>query len=257
MPHPKPFYRTFRGMKPSPNSGYSQRAYVRDKEYASSPLHYIRAFNIIQSDLQRIFEYVEPSDESKGSYSYRIHELLMRTCIEVEANLKAILNANTYTPEIKYGKPFFNIKVYQKVDVTHHLSSYQVLLPIWHGPKKFWKPFEGWKQEAKGLPWYQAYNSSKHDRQEAFKSANLEMLISAVAGLLVVLSSQFITEDFSSGADLISAGGDDYHDLEPALGGLFRIKFPDDWAEDELYEFNWSVLKNEQDRFQKFDYDAN
>jgi hypothetical protein len=34
-------------------------------------------------------DYVEPADQNLNTYSFRIHELLMRACIEVEANCKA------------------------------------------------------------------------------------------------------------------------------------------------------------------------
>lgn len=207
-------------------------------------------FTIIQSDLQRLFEYVEPSSESEQTYSYRIHELLMRTCIEVEANFKAILNENTFDPS-----PGYNMTVYKKIEKTHHLSSYEVMLPIWNGAHPTWKPFESWKSGG-GLPWYQAYNASKHDRQEQFKQANMANLIGAVSGLLVVLSSQFRGEDFSGRPDAIIASGYDYYDMEPAIGSLFRIKYPDDWSEAEKYEFDWSILSQEANRFQKIDYNS-
>jgi hypothetical protein len=106
------------------------------------------------------------------------------------------------------------------------------------------------------LPWYQAYNSSKHDRQEQFKQANLEALIMSVGALLVVLSSQFKTEDFSAGGDMLSVSGYDYHSMEPAIGSLFRIKFPEDWSEEDQYDFDWQQLKSQEDRFGTFDYDA-
>lgn len=93
----KPFHRNYRGIKPSHQSGYSGWAYLEDREYAKNPEHYARAFILIQNDLQAIFEYIEPSDEGRDAYSYRIHALFMRTCIEVEANFKAILEENTFT----------------------------------------------------------------------------------------------------------------------------------------------------------------
>jgi hypothetical protein len=130
MSFAKPFYRNYRGIKPSPNSGYSGWAYIHDRDYAKSAEHYVRAFILIQNDLQSIFEYLEPSDECRTSYSYRIHALLMRTCIEVEANFKAILEENTFTPPPKRS---LNTTDYRKVDATHHLFSYEVMLPIWNG----------------------------------------------------------------------------------------------------------------------------
>ncbi len=247
----KPYHRMIRGFKPGNNAPYSSWAYIRDKEYARAPSHYVRAFLLIQKDLQKIFEYVEPSNEGICAYSYRIHELLMRTCIEIEANFKAIFSENKFTLDSKK----FNIKTYSKIDKTHHLSSYEVILPIWNGESRIWKPFDAWKSND-SLKWYKAYNDSKHDRQENFKKANLEALIMSIAGLLVLLSSQFKTEDFSTGGDQLGFSGHDYHEMEPAIGSLFRIKFPDDWTDDEQYDFDWTQLRSENERFSKFDYDA-
>jgi hypothetical protein len=213
-------------MKPGPQSGYSDWAYIHDTDYAKNAEHYVRAFILIQNDLQAIFEYVEPSDECRTAFSYRMHALLMRTCVELEANFKAILKENTFTPPAKRS---LNIGDYRKVDATHHLSSYEVMLPIWSGAPRILKPFDPWKP-ARGLrnpggislPWYQAYNASKHDRQDEFKKANLENLVTAVAGLLVLISSQFQNQDFSAGPLLLAASGHDYHPMEPSIGSLFR-----------------------------------
>ena len=256
----KPFHRNVRGVKPAQNSGYSGWAFIRDREYARAPEHYVRALLIILADLQAIFEFVEPGEESRTAYSYRIHALLMRTCIEVEANFRAILDENIFTHPQKRQ---LNMSDYRKVDQTHHLSSYEAMLPIWNGTPPILKPFGAWRttrgqsgvQHAR-LPWYQIYNASKHDRQEAFKKANLETLVEAVAGLLVLISSQFRSEDFSAAADTISMPGYAYHSMEPSTGSLFRIQYPDDWDETEVYEFDWMQIKHRPDRFGKIDFDA-
>jgi len=104
MSHTKPFHRNFRGFVVGSNSGYSQWAYVVDRAYAEAPEHYVRAFMIIQNDLQKLFEYVEPADENLGTYSYRIHELFMRSCIELEANFKAILRENIFGSVVGNGQ---------------------------------------------------------------------------------------------------------------------------------------------------------
>ena len=250
----KPYHRNYRGFISGFNAGYSSWAYIIDKDYAQSPEHYIRAFLLIQDDLKELFEYVEPSEESKVTYSYRIHNLLMRTCIEIEANFKAILLENTYTPKKdRFNNDIYNMQVYKKINRTHHLSSYQVILPIWNGTTKIFEPFKKWS-EGNGLFWYQAYNESKHNRQDLFKKANLENLLNAVCALLIVLSSQFLTEDFSAGPRILSTSGDEYHEMSPALGEYFRIAFPTDWKDDEKYDFDWSVLKNQNERFEKIDY---
>jgi hypothetical protein len=243
-------------MKPGPNAGYSGWAYIVDREYAQSPAHYVRAYAMIQADLQKLFEYVEPSEESLPTFSYRIHELLMRTCIELEANFKAILSENIYTPTLdRYGNSIYNMTIYKKVDQTHHLSSYKVCLPIWDGSPKIISPFQEWGS-GQSLSWYRAYNSSKHDRHRAFKEANMKNLIEAVAGLLVLLSSQFGTQEFSAGETLLAVGGHEYHDMEAAIGSMFRIKFPDDWPDNQMYDFDWSSLQTQSDRFDQFDYNS-
>ena len=47
-----------------------------------------------------------------------------------------------------------------------------------------------------------------------------------------------------------------YYPMEAAIGSLFRIEYPKDWADDELYDFDWYALKNQNDRFWKIDFDA-
>lgn len=255
MSQPKPFHRNYRGFIDCENAVYSQWAYIMDREYAQSPEHYVRAFLLIQKDLQRLFEFVEPSDGNLETHSFRIHELLMRTCIEVEANFKAILKENTFNPPGRSEKRW-NIHDYWKVNKTHRLSSYKIHVPIWDGAQSTFTPFQRWATAA-DLDWYQAYNRSKHDRHHEFKEANLRHLLNAVSGLLVVLSSQFRTEEFSPGNSNLVVGGEyNYYDTEPALGGFFHIDFPDDWTEDEKYGFDWRELKKEPDRFEKIDFDA-
>lgn len=257
MAFSKPFFRNVRGMKPSRNAGYSGWAFIEDEEYAENPAHYTRALLLILEDLKEIFDYVEPSQEGKSAFSYRIHALLTRTCIEIEANFKAILGANTFTPSSGRST---NIRDYRRVDATHHLSSYDVILPIWNGTAPVICPFSPWR-EKRGLPsdrgvplpWYQDYNASKHDRQQEFKRASLWTLIEAVSALLILISSQFKNIAFDAKADHLTMESGPF---EPSIGELFRIKYPDDWADTERYDFDWAELKFKSDRFAKIDYNS-
>jgi hypothetical protein len=228
------------------------------REYAKNPEHYIRAFQLIQNDLLKLFEYIEPDDCNLQTYSYRTHELLIRTCIEIEANFKAILKENVYSPVDKRGKPRpenqWNIDDYKKVNVTHHLAGYKIYVPIWNGAESVYEPYREWSMAGK-LPWYQAYNKSKHDRQMAFKEASFGNLVNAVAGLVAILSSQFGSEEFSPGPSLMEVRTDSYYSTSPALGGFFHIEFPNDWTDEEKYDFDWMTLKTQPDRFNKIDYD--
>lgn len=230
MPINKPYHRIHRPVETdSPNAGYSSWAYIIDRDYAKSPEHYVRAMHLIQSDLKLIFEYLEPSALCQSAYSYRTHALLMRTCIEIEANFKAIFEENIFTSQVNSR---LTIGHYRKIDASHHLSSYKVMLPIWEYEPLILTPFAGWAPfRGQALPngvspslqWYQAYNASKHDRQAEFRQANLKNLIDAVAALVILVSSQFHGEEFGAESRAMSISGYDYHAMEPATGGLFRI----------------------------------
>lgn len=257
MSHTKPFYRNVRGMKPAPHSGYSGRAFIEDPDYAENPAHYTRALLLIINDLKSIFEYVEPSNEASYTFSYRIHALLMRTCIEIEANFRAIFQANEFSLK---NHRHLNILDFRRVDVTHHLSSYEVILPIWNGEHPAIRPFSPWfvyrgrsVNNGVPLPWYQAYNASKHNRQQDFKKANLWALIEAVAALLILVSSQFKSETFDAGYSFLSLESKQY---ESSIGEVFLIKYPEDWTEHEWYDFDWSELRLQPERFSKINYDV-
>ena len=237
-------------MNPGPNSDYSQWGYIVDPNYADYPEHYTRAYLMIQEDLKHLFEYVEPCDQNLCTHSYRIYNLFVRTCIEVEANFKAILHENIYNGlDDKWS-----MTDYRLVNTTHHLDDYQVRIPIWTGFQHTIKPFEEWKIKDARLSWYQAYNECKHNRQQNFQKATFENLLKAISGLLVLLSSQFQNESFAPGTTTLSVSGDGYYEGEFGLGDFFIIKYPNNWNDDELYDFNWPELKKQANRFQKIDY---
>lgn len=210
---------------------------MKHAAYAKDPAHYVRAFLVLQNDLLKLFEYIEPSDSNHGAYSFRTHELLLRAAVEVEANCKAILSENGYA---KLNPDYWNIKDYAKVNATHHLSSYEVLIPVWKGLSFRRRPFATWANSSL-LPWYTAYNQSKHDRHSNFDKATFQHVVDAICGVLVLLSSQFMTEDFAGGDDHIVAHSE--YEGELGIGQRFRVKFPNDWVDADRYDFNWEQLK--------------
>jgi hypothetical protein len=245
----RPYRRTCRQFTNGSYSDSGKWMYVLHNKFAKSPEHFIRAFLLLQKDLHELFDYIEPSDKNCGCYSFRIHEMLMRICMEVEANCKAILFENGYS---KSGD--LNMNDYNKIELSHRLSSYKVKLPVWHGNGGVRQPFAAWSSGG-SLSWYQAYNHTKHDRYGKFQEATFENMLDAMCGLVALLSSQFITEDFGPGNAYLCLEGNGRHDgMESAIGGYFRVKFPDDWPVSERYNFEWQTLRNEPDPFQNFNY---
>jgi hypothetical protein len=226
--------------------------YVRHQAYALNPSRYIRSFFLIQKDLQDLFEFIEPADKNLETYSLRVHELLVRTCIEVEANFKAIMRANKFS-KVHSGANL-SMADYQKVEFSHFLSDYDVWIPYWSGESNERTPFKAWKN-GESIYWYQAYNSAKHDRHDEFEKATFDNLMDAVAGLVVLLSAQFYQEDFSPAQVTLAMMSEPAKGFDHAIGDYFGIKFPRHVAENEKYDFDWNMISKLEDPFQKFDYD--
>jgi hypothetical protein len=249
MPVDRPYRRTCRQFVDGHYSEGGRWQYVLHPKYAQSPEHYVRAFLILLKDLRELFDYVEPADGNLSCYSYRIHSLLLRACVEVEANCKAILTENGYR---RSGD--WNMGDYRKIEKTHLLSGYEVLVPNWNGTGSIRKPFAAWASVG-SLPWYRAYNTTKHDRHERFADATFDQMLDACCGLLVLLSAQFETNDFSPEESVLTIEGRG-DGMESGIGGFFRVRFPNNWPIDLRYDFDWQQLKNEPDPFGTIDYAA-
>lgn len=243
----KPLRRTCRQFVDGDYGEGGRWQYILHPRFAESPVQYIRAFLLLQEDLHRLFQYVEPSDSNLNTFSFRIHELLLRTCVEVEANCKAILLENSYS---RAGN--WDMTDYKKIEDSHLVSSYKVKFPTWQGTMGTRAPFAAWSTGG-SLPWYSAYNATKHDRHVQFQQATFEHLTDAIAGIVVLLSAQFWTCDFApAGWSLIVGRPGD--GMESAIGGYFRVKFPDNWPHDKRYDFDWQQLKSQSDPFTQFQY---
>jgi hypothetical protein len=220
MPVNHPYRRTCRQFVDGSYTEGGRWRYMIHPKFAQAPEHYIRAFLLLLKDLQELFDYIEPADKNLLCYSYRVHALLLRACVEVEANCKAILKENGYSKTSD-----MNMGDYKKIDKTHLLSLYQVKAPSWSGSQVLRTPFLAWSTGGP-LPWYQAYNTTKHDRHTEFEEATFGHLIDACCGVLVLLSAQFETNDFSPGNTLLAVGGPD-DGMKSGIGDYFRVKFPD------------------------------
>ena len=189
MPVDRPHPRACRQFVDGEYAEEGRSQYINHPKFAQSPEHYVRAFLLLLKDLRDLFDYVEPADKNLACYSYRIHALLLRTCVEVEANCKAILKENGYAKSNDW-----NMADYKKIEKTHFLSSCEIEVPNWTGTMSTWSPFSAW-DTGESLDWYKAYNTTKHDRHSQFEQATFEQLIAASCGLLVLLSAQFRTND--------------------------------------------------------------
>lgn len=245
MPVNRPYYRTCRQFVDGHYSEGGRWQYMVHPQFAQTPEHYVRAFLLLLKDLRDLFDYIEPADINLQCYSYRIHALLLRACVEVEANCKAILRENGYQG--------LSMKDYKKIEKTHFLSGYKVKAPNWTGEMAVRTPFGAWARGG-SLPWYEAYNVAKHDRHDQFQAATFEHLIDASCGLLVLLSAQFESNDFTPGNTYLALQIGQNDGMKSGIGDYFRVGFPADWPMELRYDFDWQKLANEENPFQKFDY---
>lgn len=239
----KPYLRIIRP------AGSRRSGYELDERYASDRISLCRAYSLIVNDLKKVFEYIEPTDENIHAYSHRNYELLLRAATEFEANCKAILFSNGYKKASN-----LNIKDYYKIEKSLRLSEYKVEIDVWRPERKIITPFLNWKNDH-SLGWYQAYNNVKHDRQENFKYASLANVLETIAGLLVIIYSQFhfnVFYSYSAGM-MYHSDDDGYVFVDESI---FSIKEPDSWTKDEEYNFSWNQIKNTSEPFYQFNFDS-
>lgn len=140
------------------------------------------AYCLLTTDLQKLFEYIEPRTDNLQCYSHRTYELLVRASTEVESLFKLIFRViglpTNKTTIIQYGMigRDLGLQVY-RMSVAGH-----ALLPL-HP----FASFASTDRERVSPPWYKAYNDVKHNRNEAFHQATLENVLGAVAGVAILV----------------------------------------------------------------------
>ncbi len=237
-----PYRRTVR---PSTNGRYHFHYVKRGTtEFEATP--FIRSAVAVQKDFIELFEYIEPSDRNLSAFSIRTHALLVRTCIEIESNFKAILKSNEYPNNGKWG-----YKDFKKIEVSHFLSKYRVIVPYWRDEQKMLHPLKNWGEE-KPPDWWSAYNKSKHDRQASFHEANFGNLTMAITALVALISAQFGTEDFSPFPSQLVFNGP-VRGFDAAIGGHFLVGFPESVSITDSYNFD-ATPGNTNIIFQNFPY---
>jgi hypothetical protein len=142
----------------------------------------------LNAQLQRICQTVHPHASTMNVFGHDIRNLLILACTEVEAHWRGILVANGSK------KSRFDTRDYIALQDAMRLGSYAILFPNFPWLDAF-QPFDGWTSSA-NLPWYQAYNAVKHNREGEFEEGSLRHAFQAVSGCAIMLCAQFGPEVF-------------------------------------------------------------
>lgn len=134
--------------------------------------------------LETIFRTVHPVRENFTAYGHEIRNLLILAATEVEAQCRGILVANN-------AKAFATAD-YVKLVSAMKLDEYGVRLRFYPWLEVI-RPFCNWRESAptRTLPWYDAYNAVKHNREADFARGTLLHLIEAVCGCAIMMFAQF------------------------------------------------------------------
>jgi hypothetical protein len=168
----------------------------------------------LRAQLERIFRVVHPVEQNYNAFGHDIRNLLILAATEVETHCKGVLTTNGARADTMHD--------YVKLAAAMRLGDFAVRLPFYPWLKPV-TPFLGWKPSkspSKDLPWYDAYNKAKHDRENAFSCATLLHAIQAVCGCAVMSFAQFGVHAF-------------HHRVE--INSFFELSRIPAWAPSEVY----------------------
>ncbi|SDC46584.1 hypothetical protein [Ruegeria marina] len=160
--------------------------------YSNTDADYVEFIQLIQEiellieRLDAICRVISPIGRNLKSFGPQISEVHILSCVNIESQMKRILSENGY------NKDSYSTSDFVKLLVPMKLANYAVKFQRYH-----WidakKPFEAWDPEAptKSLPWFDRYNSAKHDKGNVNYQPRLDDVFSSISALLAVTAAQF------------------------------------------------------------------
>lgn len=167
------------------------------------------SLRILLNKLEELFETIEPTQTNLSTYGHKIREVLLLACMEVESSWSAVLKENEYSTS---GQ--LTTRDYVKLLKPMLLDCYELSLQSYPRFPSF-KPFAYWDatNSTQSLEWYDAYNKTKHDREDNLRLATLYNTIQAVGATVIMFHAQF---GFNFGLTGMDQKG-------PIIRNIFRV----------------------------------
>jgi hypothetical protein len=139
--------------------------------------------------LDEVLLTIEPTANTLSSFGHKTRELLILACTEAENYWKRYMVVSGL-PQPQNG---FTTNDYIRLRAPLFLHEFEVSMPRYSAIPAM-RPFLDWSRQPSPtttLPWYHAYQMTKHDRDVHFDKASLSNCIQAVAANLILFSVRF------------------------------------------------------------------
>lgn len=148
-----------------------------------------QALLLLIQRLEELMNFVEPSRNGLQAFSHKGRELLILACTEAENHWRSYFRLAGVGPS---SGADFTTRDYVRLLHPLHLVEYKISLPRYAGVPSL-RPFHGWdaSRPTKSLPWYDAYNKTKHDRTLHFSESSLWNCLHAVAANVILFSVRY------------------------------------------------------------------
>jgi len=165
----------------------------------------VRYSRILYARLREITGHIEPVRGHDSVFGHEIRQLLLLACTEVESAWTSILEGSWEGCE----RP--TTKHYSRLCAPMRLSEWKVELSATPEYGEL-SPFADWdpNTSTKSIPWYDAYNATKHDRERSLERATFGDMLNALAAVFIMTIAQFGTEHIDGDSEFQA---DEFHVL--------------------------------------------
>ncbi len=160
-----------------------------------------QSLRVLIEKLDEILLYIEPTQTGLLSYGHKTRELLILACTEVENLWTQFMRLASAAP----ARRSFTTSDYVRLQNPLHLAEYEIGFRLIRNGYSI-APFAQWNSQhpTQSIPWYDAYNKTKHDRETHFELATLDNCLQALAAVIVLFCVKYGPYTLVEGASTLT-----------------------------------------------------
>ncbi|CAN7288230.1 hypothetical protein [Devosia sp. LjRoot3] len=162
-----------------------------------------QALHLLLERLYDLFLYVQPTAQGLLSFGHKSRELLILAATEVENYWQRHARDAGLTGN---GARSLKTTDYVRLKEPLYLAEYEVTLTPFASVAPI-RPFASWSAQSptQSIPWYDAYNKTKHDRDSYFHDASVMRCIEAVCAAIILFCVRFGPFSLVEGTSITSS----------------------------------------------------